>query len=66
MLFLDEASSALDEDLEKRAYTMIRDELNNSLIISVGHRSSLINMHDYILNAQLDMNWTLNKNHSLS
>lgn len=66
MLFLDEASSALDEDLEKRAYTLIRDELNNSLIISVGHRSSLINMHDYILNAQLDMNWTLNKNHSLS
>ena len=45
---------------------MIRDELIISLIISVGLSSSLINMHDFILNAHLDMNWTLNKNHSLS
>ena len=64
MLFLDEASSALDEELEKRAYTMIREELKSSLIISVGHRSSLIKMHDYILNAKADMKWTLNSNNN--
>ncbi|MGN0902839.1 MAG: ATP-binding cassette domain-containing protein, partial [Succinivibrio sp.] len=49
LLFMDEASSALDERIEKTAYTLLRSELKDSLIISVGHRSSLIAMHDKVL-----------------
>ena len=39
VLFMDEASSALDENLENILYTRITRELKNSIIISVGHRS---------------------------
>ncbi len=49
LLFMDEASSALDEKLESVAYRLIRAELSNSIIVSVGHRSSLISMHSKVL-----------------
>ena len=49
ILFMDEASSALDEHIEYVAYTLLKDELKNSIIFSVGHRSSLIGKHDYVL-----------------
>ena len=45
-LFLDEATSALDEPLEDRVYRAIQDLLPATTIVSIGHRSSLINNHD--------------------
>lgn len=45
-LFLDEATSALDEKLEAEIYAMLREQLPNTSIISIGHRSTLISMHD--------------------
>jgi len=45
-LFLDEATSALDEPLEDRVYRAIHDLLPATTIVSIGHRSSLINNHD--------------------
>ncbi|HEV2570548.1 MAG TPA: SbmA/BacA-like family transporter [Beijerinckiaceae bacterium] len=45
-LFLDEATSALDEKLEAEIYAMLREQLPNTSIISIGHRSTLIGMHD--------------------
>jgi len=48
-LFLDEATSALDEDNEKRMYQAIVALLPNSAVISVAHRSALLNYHDHVL-----------------
>jgi putative ATP-binding cassette transporter len=45
-LFLDEATSALDEPLEAAVYAAIREKLPETTIVSIGHRSSLVAMHD--------------------
>jgi putative ATP-binding cassette transporter len=45
-LFLDEATSALDEPLERSLYTMLAERLPDTTIVSIGHRSTLIDMHD--------------------
>jgi putative ATP-binding cassette transporter len=44
-LFLDEATSAVDEAGEARLYTLLRDWLPNTTLLSVGHRSSLRPFH---------------------
>ena len=49
ILFLDEASSALDEIIESVSYDLLRTELKESVILSVGHRSSLIAKHELML-----------------
>ena len=45
-LFLDEATSAIDECAEGELYKILRECLPHSAIISVGHRSTLIDHHD--------------------
>jgi putative ATP-binding cassette transporter len=45
-LFLDEATSALDEALEGDIYRMLARELPNTTIVSIGHRSTLHDLHD--------------------
>lgn len=45
-LFLDEATSALDEKLEGEIYRMLRQELPDTTIVSIGHRSTLADLHD--------------------
>jgi putative ATP-binding cassette transporter len=49
LLFLDEATSALDEFSEARLYGLLRGATWNPTIVSVGHRSTLRNFHDDIL-----------------
>jgi putative ATP-binding cassette transporter len=44
-LFHDEATSAVDEAGEERLYTLLRDRLPNTTLLSVGHRSSLRHFH---------------------
>jgi putative ATP-binding cassette transporter len=44
-LFLDEATSALDEASEAELYRLLVDRLPNSAIVSIGHRSSLVQFH---------------------
>jgi putative ATP-binding cassette transporter len=44
-LFLDEATSALDEAAEAGLYRLLLERLPNTAIISIGHRSSLIQFH---------------------
>lgn len=43
-LFLDEASSALDETSERRMYELMH-ELPGTTIVSIGHRSGLMALH---------------------
>jgi putative ATP-binding cassette transporter len=45
-LFLDEATSALDEPAEAKLYQLLLDRLPRTAIISIGHRSSLVQFHD--------------------
>lgn len=59
ILFLDEASSAMDERSEALAYDLLRQELKDSIFISVGHRSTLLKKHELVLtyrgNASYDL-----------
>jgi vitamin B12/bleomycin/antimicrobial peptide transport system ATP-binding/permease protein len=44
-LFLDEATSAVDEETEGRLYALLRERLPGTTVVSVGHRSSLRSFH---------------------
>jgi putative ATP-binding cassette transporter len=44
-LFLDEATSALDEPAESELYRLLLEWLPNAAIVSIGHRSSLVQFH---------------------
>jgi putative ATP-binding cassette transporter len=48
-LFLDEATASLDEALENEIYALIRQELPETTVVSIGHRSTLREMHDGIV-----------------
>ncbi len=49
LLFLDEASSALDEDSEAELYGLLRAASWRPTIVSIGHRSTLRSFHDQVL-----------------
>jgi putative ATP-binding cassette transporter len=44
-LFLDEATSSLDEDAEQQLYQMLKEKLPQTTIVSIGHRPSLQAFH---------------------
>jgi putative ATP-binding cassette transporter len=50
ILYLDEVTSALDECSEEYLYTEIISLLPKSLMISIGHRSTLVALHTRTLN----------------
>ena len=58
--FLDEASASLDEGMEYAMYRLIREELPNTTIISVGHRSTLVPLHQQQLELHTDGSWVFN------
>jgi vitamin B12/bleomycin/antimicrobial peptide transport system ATP-binding/permease protein len=45
-LFLDEASSALDEATEREMHGLLKREIPDLTLVSIGHRSSLEAVHD--------------------
>ncbi|UFZ03496.1 ABC transporter ATP-binding protein/permease [Bradyrhizobium ontarionense] len=45
-LFLDEATASLDEPSEARLYRVIAEQLPETTIVSIGHRSTLHAFHD--------------------
>jgi putative ATP-binding cassette transporter len=51
-LFLDEATSAVDEATEARLYRLVRDRLAGTTVFSVGHRATLRPFHDRQLEVQ--------------
>jgi len=57
VVFLDEATSALDEGLEHTLYTLLHDELPDTVVVSVGHRSTLNQFHDERLELLGDGRW---------
>lgn len=44
-LFLDEATTAMDEPMESEIYKVLAEKLAGTTIISIGHRSSLTQFH---------------------
>lgn len=58
--FLDEASASLDEGMEHAMYRLISEELPNTTIISVGHRSTLVPLHQQQLELHTDGSWVFN------
>ncbi len=46
-VFLDESTSALDLKHEQQLYELLKDQLPNCSVISVGHRPSLSGYHDH-------------------
>ena len=55
-LFLDEATSAVDEPTEARLYRLLRDRLPWTTLFSIGHRATLRSFHDRQLFVQPDSN----------
>lgn len=60
LVFLDEASSAMDEGLEYAMYQLLRQALPDAILVSVGHRSSLLDFHAQELEVLGDGRWRLN------
>jgi putative ATP-binding cassette transporter len=58
ILFLDEATSALDELAEARLYGLLRAASWRPTVVSVGHRNTLRNLHDYILDIAAFCPWS--------
>lgn len=57
--FLDEATSALDPENERLLYTLLKTV--GSAVISVGHRPSLVEHHELVLQMNGDSTWRLGK-----
>ena len=49
VILLDEATAALDEPTEALLYRALKQKLPQSIIISIGHRSTLNEFHDFSL-----------------
>ena len=49
LVLLDEATATLDEETEAALYRLIRHELPDSIIVSIGHRSTLNAFHNQII-----------------
>jgi putative ATP-binding cassette transporter len=57
--FLDEATSAMDETMENALYSLLRTHLPDTVLISVGHRHSLLAHHPQQLELLGEGRWRL-------
>lgn len=51
-LFLDEATSSLDEETESNLYQLLKEQLPNTTLVSIAHRSNVARFHHYHLHAR--------------
>ena len=58
-LFMDEATSALDEPTERILYKLLREHLQSTAMISVGHRGTLNSYHKKKLTLDGAGNWSM-------
>lgn len=57
--FLDEATSAMDEGLEYAMYSLLRAQIPECILVSVGHRSTLQKHHSLLLDLPGEGKWSL-------
>ncbi len=55
-LFLDEATAALDEPMEAKIYTVLKESLPDTTVVSIGHRATLLNFHSRRIDMRPDGN----------
>ena len=60
-VFLDEATSALDEGLEFALYQLLRTELPDTIVVSVGHHASVEQHHEHQLELLGEGAWRLGR-----
>jgi vitamin B12/bleomycin/antimicrobial peptide transport system ATP-binding/permease protein len=60
-VFLDESTSAMDEGLELMLYRLIRDELPDTIVVSVSHRDTVDQHHGRQLELLGDGEWRLDR-----
>ena len=56
-VFLDEATSAVDEGLEHALYTLIRADVPEAVLVSVAHRSTVDRHHAHRLELDGSGSW---------
>ncbi|BAN50704.1 putative ABC transporter permease/ATP-binding protein [Metapseudomonas resinovorans NBRC 106553] len=59
IVFLDESTSAMDEGLEHALYSLLREEMRDTMLVSIGHRSTLANFHTHRLEVDGRGSWSL-------
>ncbi|GAB92162.1 ABC transporter ATP-binding protein/permease [Gordonia rhizosphera] len=59
VVFMDEATSAVDEGLEYSLYSLIRTELPGTILVSVSHRSTTDQHHTEVLEITGEGDWNL-------
>ncbi|WP_236210192.1 ABC transporter ATP-binding protein/permease [Metapseudomonas otitidis] len=59
VVFLDESTSAMDEGLEHALYSLLREHLDETLLVSVGHRATLAQFHTHRLDVDGQGGWAL-------
>ncbi len=65
VLLMDEATSSLDESGEADLYRMLRTELSGTAIVSIGHRSTLLKLHDARIRCDWLLGGTVIDNHDI-
>jgi len=60
-VFLDESTSALDEGLEMTMYGLVREELPDTIVVSVSHRSTVEQHHEQELELLGEGEWRLGR-----
>ena len=63
IVFLDESTSAMDEGLEHALYSLLRHEMHDTMLVSIGHRSTLAHFHTHRLEVDGQGAWTLFEQH---
>ena len=54
MIFIDEGTAALDEDAEAALYRLLDHLSPRPTVVSVGHRSTLRQLHDEVFNIEAE------------
>jgi putative ATP-binding cassette transporter len=60
-VFLDESTSAMDEGLELMLYRLLKDELPDTIVVSVSHRDTVDQHHGRQLELLGDGEWRLDR-----
>jgi putative ATP-binding cassette transporter len=64
LVFLDEATSAVDEPGEQLLYRLLRDSLPDTTVVSVAHRRTVEPFHDWRLDLDGSGGWRINPSHA--
>jgi vitamin B12/bleomycin/antimicrobial peptide transport system ATP-binding/permease protein len=63
-LFLDEATTALDERNQRRAYEILINELKSTSIISISHQKELVDFHQRVIDLSAPSDGTVTRKSS--